>query len=67
MTNTRFAANIAGIVTTTFTGLMLTITSGSFVVPMLTAGGFCILGAVVYLFVIDEIAPLPAREAKRVA
>jgi hypothetical protein len=45
----------------------LTITSGSFVVPMLTAGGFCILGAVVYLFVIDEIAPLPAREAKRAA
>jgi len=63
----NFAANIAGIVTTTFTGLMLTITSGSFVVPMLTAGGFCILGAVVYLFVIDEIAPLPAREAKRAA
>jgi MFS family permease len=58
----NFAANIAGIVTTTFTGLMLTITSGSFVVPMLTAGGFCILGAAVYLFVIEEIAPLPARE-----
>ncbi|HET7083420.1 MAG TPA: MFS transporter [Rhizomicrobium sp.] len=59
----NFAANIAGIVTTTFTGLMLTITSGSFVVPLMTAGGFCLLGAVVYLFVIKEVAPLPARPA----
>ena len=57
----NFAANIAGIVTSTFTGLMLTITSGSFVIPLMTAGGFCLLGAVVYLFVIKEVAPLPAR------
>ena len=58
----NFAANIAGIVTSTFTGLMLDLTSGSFVVPLMTAGAFCILGAVVYLFVIKEIAPLTASE-----
>jgi len=57
----NFAANIAGIVTSTFTGVMLTITSGSFVVPLTVAGGFCLLGAGVYMFVIKEVAPLPAR------
>jgi len=56
----NFASNLAGIVTTTFTGVMLTITSGSFVVPLVVAGAFCVLGAVVYLFVVGDIAPLPA-------
>jgi len=55
----NFASNLAGIVTTTFTGVMLTITSGSFIVPLTVAGGFCVLGAVVYLFMVGEIAPLP--------
>jgi sugar phosphate permease len=59
----NFAANIAGIVTTTFTGVMLSITSGSFIVPLTVAGGFCLLGAAVYLFVVVEVAPLPVREA----
>lgn len=59
----NFAANIAGIVTTSFTGLMLTITSGSFIVPLIVAGGFCLVGAAVYLFVIQEIGPLPARQS----
>ena len=43
----NFAANIAGVVTTSFTGVMLAITGGSFVVPLMTAGGICLLGAVV--------------------
>jgi len=55
----NFASNLAGIVTTTFTGVMLTITSGSFIVPLVVAGGFCLLGAIAYLFVVGEIAPLP--------
>ena len=58
----NFASNLAGVVTTTFTGLMLTITGGSFVIPLLVAGGFCILGAAVYLFVIEDIKPLTPRE-----
>jgi sugar phosphate permease len=58
----NFAANLAGIVTTSFTGLMLTITGGSFIVPMLAAGGFCLLGAAVYMFVVPEIKPLVPRE-----
>jgi ACS family D-galactonate transporter-like MFS transporter len=55
----NFASNLAGIVTTTFTGVMLTITRGSFVVPLTVAGGFCLLGAAVYLFVVGKIEPLP--------
>jgi ACS family D-galactonate transporter-like MFS transporter len=55
------AANVAGIVTATFTGFVLTITGGSFVVPLIVAGAFCLLGAATYLFVIKEIAPLPVR------
>jgi D-galactonate transporter len=55
----NFASNLAGIVTTTFTGVMLTITSGSFIVPLTVAGGFCLLGAATYLFMVGDIAPLP--------
>ncbi len=60
----NFASNLAGIVTTTFTGVMLTITSGSFVVPLVVAGGFCLLGAAVYLFVVGKIEPLPPLPVK---
>jgi hypothetical protein len=35
---------LAGILTTTFTGVMLTITSGSFVVPLVVAGVLCFSG-----------------------
>ena len=55
----NFASNLAGIVTTTFTGVMLTITRGSFLVPLTVAGGFCLLGAAVYLFIVGRIEPLP--------
>lgn len=55
------AANLAGIVTATFTGLMLSITRGSFVVPLCVAGGFCVLGALIYLFALGRIEPLPIR------
>ena len=53
------AANLAGIVISSFTGLMVALTGGSFVVPLLTAGGFCLLGAASYLFIVGPIAPLP--------
>ncbi len=39
---------------------MLAATGGSFVVPLMTAGGVCILGAAVYMFLIEDIAPLEA-------
>lgn len=55
----NFAANLAGIVISTFTGLMLVLTSGSFVIPLTAAGVACLVGAGVYLFMLGEIRPLP--------
>lgn len=63
----NFASNLAGVVISTFTGMMLVITSGSFVVPLTAAGVICILGACVYLFMLGEIKPLPPLEAPTAA
>lgn len=54
----NFASNLAGIVITTFTGVMLSITKGSFVIPLCVAGGFCFLGAFSYLVIVGKIEPL---------
>ena len=61
----NFASNLAGIVTTTFTGVMLTITSGSFIVPLVVAGAACLVGAAMYLFVVGRIEPLPVPEQQQ--
>jgi hypothetical protein len=42
-------------------GALLALTGGSYVLPVLSAFGFAILGALVYLFVIRRVAPLEAR------
>jgi len=57
----NFAGNLAGIMITTFTGLMVTLTSGSFLIPLAVAGGGCVVGALSYLFLVDRIEPLEAR------
>ncbi len=61
----NFASNIAGVVTTSFTGVMLTITHGSFLVPLAAAGVLCLVGAAMYLFVVGPIEPLPIIPAQR--
>ncbi len=60
----NFASNLAGVVTTSFTGMMLTITHGSFVIPLATAGLLCLLGAASYLFIVGRIEPLPVAGAR---
>ncbi|WP_027797583.1 MFS transporter [Paraburkholderia acidipaludis] len=60
----NFASNIAGIVITTFTGVMVALTKGSFTIPLVVAGGFCVLGAFSYLVIVGRIEPLPARHAQ---
>jgi Na+/melibiose symporter-like transporter len=55
----NFASNLAGIFITTFTGVMLYITKGSFAVPLTVAGALCLVGAGVYLFMLGRIEPLP--------
>ena len=57
------AANMAGVITATFTGLMLQITGGSYLIPLLVSAGFCLLGAVSYLAIVGRIEPLPPLSA----
>ena len=44
---------------TTFTGVMLVLTKGSFLVPLAVAGGLCVVGALSYLFIVGKVEPLP--------
>ncbi|HTM45354.1 MAG TPA: MFS transporter, partial [Polyangiaceae bacterium] len=53
----NFASNTAGICITYVIGKLLAQTGG-FVAPLLLAGGFAILGALSYLFIVPEIKPL---------
>lgn len=58
----NFAGNLAGILITTFTGVMLTITKGSFLIPLALAGIMCILGAFSYLFLVGKVEPLAVKK-----
>jgi MFS family permease len=60
----NFAGNLAGIMITTFTGAMLVLTKGSFLVPLAVAGGLCVVGALSYLFVVGKVEPLPPLPAR---
>ncbi|MBW8709435.1 MAG: MFS transporter [Alphaproteobacteria bacterium] len=55
----NFAGNLAGILITTFTGVMLVLTKGSFLIPLAVAGGLCVVGALSYLFIVGKVEPLP--------
>jgi len=54
---------ISGITLITFTGVMVSLTKGSFVIPLVTAGVIASVGAASYLFIVGEIAPLPPRSS----
>lgn len=56
----NFASNLAGVGISNFVGVMLSKTGG-FVAALLVAGGFALLGACSYLFIVGEIEPLPPR------
>lgn len=58
----NFASNLAGIVITTFTGAMVEITKGSFVVPLIFAGCACLLGALSYLFIVGKLEPFSTED-----
>jgi D-galactonate transporter len=60
----NFAGNLAGIMIATFTGAMLVLTKGSFLVPLAVAGGLCVVGALSYLFVVGKVEPLPPLPAR---
>lgn len=54
----NFAGNLAGIVTASFTGVMLSISHGSFVVPLVVAGCICLFGALTFMFIIGKVEPI---------
>jgi ACS family D-galactonate transporter-like MFS transporter len=60
----NFAGNLAGILITTFTGVMLVLTKGSFLIPLAVAGGLCLVGALSYLFLVGKVEPLPPLEQR---
>ena len=43
---------------------MLSLTKGSFFIPLTVAGSLSIVGAASYLFIVGEIAPLKSRKAE---
>src|SRR5437762_7406384 len=55
----NFAGNLAGIMISAFTGQMLVLTKGSFLIPLVTAGGLCVVGALSYLLLVGKVEPLP--------
>ncbi|HDY4422120.1 TPA: MFS transporter, partial [Burkholderia multivorans] len=63
----NFAGNLAGIFITTFTGVMLSLTKGSFVVPLAVAGALCVVGALSYLFIVGKVEPLPVPRDRAAA
>jgi len=56
----NFAGNLAGILISIFTGEMLALTQGSFLIPLATAGALCLVGALSYLFLVGKVEPLAA-------
>ena len=60
----NFAGNLAGIMISNFTGVMLVITKGSFLVPLATAGALCVVGAFSYLFIVGKVEPLPTLPSR---
>ena len=59
----NFAANLAGVAITYYVGRVVDRT-GNFVMALAVAGGFSLLGAISYLFIVPEIAPLRPRSPR---
>jgi ACS family D-galactonate transporter-like MFS transporter len=57
----NFAGSAAGITTSIVTGALLDLTGGSFVAPLLLAGGFIVLGVLAYGLVIGRVEPIRLR------
>lgn len=56
----NFAGNLAGIISSSFTGFMLALNHGSFEVPLIATGVICVIGALSYIFIVGKIEPLVA-------
>jgi ACS family D-galactonate transporter-like MFS transporter len=58
-------ANVAGFIGPALTGLLLTISGGSYVVPLVISGCVAIAGALIYAFMIGKIEPLAIKGQTR--
>jgi ACS family D-galactonate transporter-like MFS transporter len=54
-------ANIAGFIGPALTGVLLTVSGGSYVVPLVISGCVAIAGALIYAFMIGKIEPLKPK------
>jgi len=54
----NFAANMAGVATSSLTGFLLYLSNGSFLGPLLVAGAVCVVGALNYAFLMGKVEPL---------
>lgn len=65
----NFASNIAGIISPIYIGFVLQATHDSFVVPLVSAGGVAVVGALTYVFIVGRVEPLrpPARKEELAA
>ncbi|MDF7660796.1 MFS transporter [Erwiniaceae bacterium L1_54_6] len=54
----NFAGNLAGIISSSFTGIMLSMNNGSYEVPLVATGIICLIGALSYIFIVGKIEPL---------
>ncbi|MFD7920086.1 MFS transporter [Streptomyces sp. NPDC059740] len=61
----NFASNVAGVLGPIVTGLLLTASGGSYLVPLVLSGGLSVVGALTYAFVVRRVEPLapPAATA----
>ena len=60
----NFSSGLAGALTTTFTGYLVTISHGSFVTPLVVGGCVCVAGALAYLFIVGPIEKLPSSRLR---
>lgn len=58
----NFAGNLAGIISSSFTGVMLMMTHGSYQVPLIATGIICLIGALTYVFVVGKIEPFGLKD-----
>lgn len=60
----NFGSQIGGILSPIVTGVLLAADHGSYRLPLITAGSICLIGALVYAFMV-KVEPLPIRGRAR--
>jgi MFS transporter, ACS family, D-galactonate transporter len=59
----NFASNLAGVLGSTTTGLLLAFFNDSYVAPLMLSGALCLVGALTYGLVVGRVEPLRLSDA----